>query len=148
MKNILELFRLHKYQDIIKLSDDYLDKSVSDNYYIILSMVIENDIYRALSFINRSVVIKDNLDKISLGGANFNSIATLSLSSEGYPLAKLLFIYNFVNSVYKEELSNPIKDKQSYYYIRFNEMINDLFEAQGSIEIISELTNDSDLLLG
>ena len=144
---IYNLFIDHKYDEIIKSSDDYLDSSCDNNYFIIVSMVIRIDIYRALSFINRSTIIKDNLDKVSEGEAIFNSISVLSQNEADYSLSRLLFMYNFINSVFKEEINRDIGDKKTYYYIRLNEMISDLYEANASIKLIDELTNVSDLLL-
>ncbi len=145
MENVFEYFASGNYDKVIELGEKQIDSSVLNNYYVLVSLVIKDDIYRALSFINRSKIIKENLCYLEEGGTNYTTIATLSKDEDKIEIAMLLFMCNFINSIFKEMMVNKEKEDH-YYFIRFNEMIDDLYCANCSKDLLSELTNISRLL--
>lgn len=144
--NICELFSCKKYDEVIMVGETHIDSSIINNYYVLVSLLIKDEIYRALSFINRSKIIKDNLDILEEGGANFKKLADLSNSQETFSLSLLLFISNFINSVFKESLLNN-ESGSKYYFIRINEMIDELYISGASSDMIDELTHCGEMLL-
>ena len=143
INDLFDSFTKKEYDRVILIGEEHMDSSPINNYYTLLSMVIWGDMWRALSFMRRSILIKENLAYLEEGGANFKSLALLSLSEDKIDLALMLFMCNFINAVFKEELDT---DDKLGLFIRMNEMIDDLYSAGASSEYLRELTKNARLL--
>ena len=143
VNDLAECFINKEYDKVIQIGSTFIDSSFMNNYLTLTSMVISGDLFLALSFIRRSKLIKDNLDYLEEGGANYTALAKLSLDDSKIDLALMLFMTNFVNSVFKEELGEK---SEVELFIRMNEMIDDLYEAGASSAYLSELTKNARLL--
>ena len=141
--DLYDYFVEGRYDKVIELGDSNIDSSCINNFYTLFSMIKVGDIFRALSFIQRSRIIRENLNYLEEGGANFKALADLA-NSDKMDLALLLFICNFINAIYKEKILN--ENGSDSLFIRMNEMIDDLYSAGSCQEFLEELTKYASLL--
>lgn len=109
-------------------------------YYVLLSLIANNDIYQALSVINRSSLLNNSeIKELYLeGGANYSNLLHYAESYPNFTL--LLLIVNYIEGLARE-MSGTKEPNPDYLLFRFFDLINLVYELGYPLEILQELSS-------
>jgi hypothetical protein len=109
-------------------------------YYLLLSLIANNDIYQALSIINRSKLL--NRQEIKEfhqeDGANYSNLLAYADHEPEFTL--LLLIVNYIKGL-ANELNNQLEKDLDYSLFRFFDLINLVYELGYPLKIMQELSS-------
>ena len=109
-------------------------------YYLLLSLIANNDIYQALSIINRSKLL--NRQEIKEfhqeDGANYSNLLAYADHEPEFTL--LLLIVNYIKGL-ANELNNQSEKDLDYSLFRFFDLINLVYELGYPLKIMQELSS-------
>ena len=108
-------------------------------YYILLSCLVNNDIFHALSIIKRSKIINYPETKRYLEADGANLSLVLGMTNKDLDLKLLIIIVNLINGI-GIEMMMGINTSLEYIFGRMLELVDQLYEMGYPIEIIEELT--------
>lgn len=145
---IISAFNLKYYNEVILIGEELLKVEYETDkgmYYILLSCLVNNDIYHALSIIKRSKLINHPEIKryLETDGANLSLV--LGMSNKDFNLKMLIIIVNLINGI-GIEMMMGIDTSLEYIFGRMLELIDQLYEMGYPLEIIEELTNKVKML--
>lgn len=109
-------------------------------YYLLLSLIANNDIYQALSIINRSKLLnKQEIKEFHQeDGANYSNLLAYADHEPEFTL--LLLIVNYIKGL-ANELNNQLEKDLDYSLFRFFDLINLVYELGYPLKIMQELSS-------
>lgn len=139
---LISAFNLKYYDEVILIGEELLKVEYETNkglYYILLSCLVNNDIYHALSIIKRSKIINHPETKRYLEADGANLSLVLGMANKDFDLKLLIIIVNLINGI-GIEMMMGINTSLEYIFGRMLELVDQLYEMGYPIEIIEELT--------
>lgn len=128
-------FNLEKFETLIEIYTK-LQKVKMESYplcmYTLLACVGLKDVYLAISYINKSSVLKELKWYLSEDGCNYYNYL-----NESIDIQLLLIVVTFINKI---KNSSCIDSEDLSYGVDFYELISQLYEIGYSKEVIKRLT--------